>query len=62
MEIPLAATAGRMKKFSENASTIPEVIDSNTPNFRPNFLTFTINFFLGGGHPMGCVLLLASLG
>jgi len=36
-EIPLAAMAGRMKKFSENTFTIPEVMDSNTLNFRPDF-------------------------
>jgi len=28
VEIPFAAMAGRMKKFSENTSTIPEVMDS----------------------------------
>ena len=28
-EIPLAVMAGRMKKFSENTSTIPEVMDSS---------------------------------
>jgi len=28
IEIPLAAMAGRMKRFSENTSTIPEVMDS----------------------------------
>ena len=27
-EIPLAVMAGRMKKFSENTFTIPEVMDS----------------------------------
>jgi len=26
-EIPLAVMAGRMKKFSENTSTIPEVME-----------------------------------
>jgi len=48
-EIPLAVMAGRMKKFSENTSTIPEVMDSS-------------KFFLGGGplSPFGCVLV--SLG
>ena len=46
-EIPLAIMAGRMKKFSENTSTIPEVIDSSTLNFNPNF-KFS-RFFLGGG-------------
>jgi len=56
VEIPLAATAGRMKKFSENTSTIPEVIDSNTPNFRPNFKLSRLQFF-GHPHPtLGCAL------
>ena len=36
-EIPIAVMAGRMKKFSENTSTIPEVMDSRTLNFKPNF-------------------------
>ena len=36
-EIALAVMAGRMKKFSENTSTIPEVMDSSTLNFNPNF-------------------------
>ena len=31
-EIPLAVMTGRMKKFSENTSTIPEVMDSSTLN------------------------------
>ena len=44
-EIPLAVIAGRMKKFSENTSTIPEVMDSSTLNFNPNLTIF----FLGGG-------------
>ena len=33
IEIPVAAMAGRMKKFSENTSTLTEVMDSNTLNF-----------------------------
>ena len=37
VEIPLAAIAGRMKRFSENTSTTLEVMDSNTLNFKPNF-------------------------
>ena len=59
-EIPLAVMAGGMKKFSENTSTIPEVMDSSTLNFNPNF-KFS-RFFLGGGppSPFGCVLV--SLG
>jgi len=36
-EIPLAVTAGRMKKFSENTSTIAEFMNSSTLNFRPDF-------------------------
>ena len=49
-EIPLAVMAGRMKKFSENTSTIPEVMDSSTLNFKANF-KFS-RFFLGGGDPV----------
>ena len=46
-EIDLAVMASRMKKFSENTSTIPEVMDSNvTLNFKANF-KFS-RFFLGG--------------
>ena len=52
-EIPIAVMAGRMKKFSENTSTIPEV----TLNFKANF---KFSRFLGGGvgppPPFGCVL------
>jgi len=29
---------GRMKKFSENTSTLPDVMDSSTLNFNPNFV------------------------
>ena len=47
-EIPLAVMAGRMKKFSENASTIPEVMESSTLNFKANF-KFSRFFFGGGG-------------
>ena len=56
-EIPLAVMAGRMKKFSENTSTIPEVMDSSTLNFKANF-KFSRFFFLGGGPstPFGCVV------
>jgi len=55
-EIPLAAMSGRMKKFSENTSTIPEVMDSSTLNCKANF-KFS-RFFCGGGTPslFGCVL------
>jgi len=35
--IPLAVMTGRMKKFSKNTSTIPEVMDSSTLNFKANF-------------------------
>ena len=45
-EIPLAVMAGRMKKFSENTSTIPEVMESNMLKFKANF-KFS-RFFLGG--------------
>ena len=54
-EIPLAVMAGRMKKFSENTSTIPEVMESRTLNFKANF-KFS-RFFAGGPpSPFGCVL------
>ena len=57
-EIPLAVMAGCMKKSSENASTIPEVMDSSTLKFKANF-KFS-RFFFGGGRgtpvPFGCVL------
>ena len=48
-KIPLAVMAGRMKKFSENTSTIPEVMESSTLNFKANF-KFS-GFFWGGGPP-----------
>jgi len=41
--------AGRMKKFSEITSTIPEVMDSSTLNFKANF-KFS-RFFWGEGRP-----------
>jgi len=47
-EISLAVMAGRVKKFSENISTIPEVMDSSTLNFNPN-CKFSRFFFWGGG-------------
>jgi len=52
--------AGRMKKFSENTSTIPEVMDTSTLNFKANLSVH--DFFFGGGmgggppSPFGCVL------
>jgi len=51
--------AARMKKFSENTSTIPEVMDSNTLNLKPNF-KFSQLFFFWGGTTFGRVL--ASVG
>jgi len=58
-EIPLAVMAGGMKKFIENTSTIPEVMDSSTLNFKANF-KFSRFFLEGGGvgPPLlfGCVL------
>ena len=55
-EILLAVMAGRMKKFSENTSTIPEVMDSSTLNFKANF-KFSGYFFWGGPpSAFGCVL------
>jgi len=53
--------AGRMKKFSENTSTITEVMDSNTLNFSQT-LSFHDYFFLGGGTPASFGSALASLG
>ena len=47
-EIPLAVMVGRMKKFSENTSTLPEVMDSSTLNFNPNF---KFSRFCFGGDP-----------
>ena len=47
-EISLAVMADRVKKFSKNTSTIPEVMDSSTLNFNPN-CKFSRFFFLGGG-------------
>ena len=46
-EISFAVMAGCVKKFSENTSTIPEVMDSSTLNFNPN-CKFS-RLFLGGG-------------
>jgi len=46
--------AGRTKKFNENTSTIPEVMDSSTLNFKANFKFHDFIFFfffLGGGTP-----------
>ena len=46
-DIPLAVMVGRMKKFSENTSTITEVMDSSTLNFNANF-KFSRFFWWGG--------------
>ena len=48
-EIPLAVMAGRMKKFTENTSTISEVMDSSTLNFKANLTFSRFVFFFGGG-------------
>jgi len=50
-ELPLAVIAGRMKKFSENTSTILEAMDSSKLNFDKNFNFSQFFFFLGGGAP-----------
>jgi len=50
-EINFAIMAGRMKKFSEITSTIPEIMDSSTLNFKANF-KFSRFFFWGGGLPL----------
>ena len=55
-EIPLAVMAGRMKKFSENTSTIPEVIDSSSLNFKPNFKSSQF-FWAGDPHPLRFLLM-----
>ena len=47
-EIPLAIMGGRMKKFSANTSTIPEVMDCSTINFNTNF---KFSRFFGGRGP-----------
>ena len=60
-EIPLAVMADRMKKFSENTSTILEVMDSSTLNFKANFKFSRLNFFQGEPpSQLGCAL--GSLG
>jgi len=49
-EISLAVImAGRMKKFSEHTSTIPEVMDSSTLNFNPNL---SFRDFFPWGEPV----------
>jgi len=53
--IPLAVIAGRMKKFSENISTIPEVMNSSTVNFNTNF-NYSRFFLAAGPIPFRCVL------
>ena len=53
--------AGHMKKFSENTSTIPEVMDSSRLNFKANF-KFSRFFFFGGGTPFPFECVLVSLG
>jgi len=49
-----AAMARRLKKFSEDTSTSPEVIEPNTLNFRPSF-KFSGLKFLGALVPLGGV-------
>ena len=51
-EILLAVMAGRMKKFSENTSTIPEVSYYSTLNFNTNF-KFSRIFFGERGEGSG---------
>ena len=41
--------AGHMKKFSENTSIIPEVMDSSMLNFKANF---KLSRLLFGGTPV----------
>jgi len=49
-EIPLAVMAGRMRKFSENTSTIPEVMDTSTLNFKANLSVDDFSLGRGGGE------------
>jgi len=49
-EIPLVVMSVHLKKFSENTSTTPEVMDSSTLIFNPKF-KFSRFFFWGGGLP-----------
>jgi len=44
--------ARRLEKFREDTSISPEVIDSNTLNFRPNFKFSRLKLF-GGTPPSG---------
>ena len=52
--------ARRLKKFHEDTPTIPEVIEPNTLNFRPNFKFSRLIFWGDPRPPYGCAL--ASLG
>jgi len=45
--------ARRLKKFREDTSTSPEVIDSNTLNFRPKFKFSRLKLFAGTPDPLG---------
>jgi len=49
-EIPVAVIASCTKKFSENTSTIPEVMDSSTLNFNQHFIFFDV-FWRGDPRP-----------
>ena len=42
----------RLEKFHEDIHTIMEVIEAQTPSFKPNFKIFAINFFCGGVVPV----------
>jgi len=58
-EIHLAVMVGRMKKFSENTSTIQEVMETSTLNFNPSF-KFSRFLEGGGASYFGCVLVSLS--
>ena len=44
--------ARRLKKFHEDTSISPEVIEPSTLNFRPNFKFSPLNFFGGTLDPL----------
>jgi len=57
---PLPCRTSTEKKFREDTPTSPEVIESNTLNFRPDFLFSRLKFFGGTPSQLGCAL--GSLG
>ena len=53
---PLPLRASTEKKFHEDTPTSPEVIESNTVNFRPHFYFSRLKFFGGPPPQLGCAL------